>query len=117
MLARRLALEKARSEMILRLLGYFFLCLAMAALAYDGIRMIADNGRLAFTSLEQHWLNIAPASIDAARALVEAVSPYLWSPVVISFLVLPAWVLAGGLGTLLYLTGYKRPRPVLPDGI
>ena len=44
--------------MVLRLLGYFFLCLAIAAIAYDGMRMIADNGRLAFTSLERHWLAI-----------------------------------------------------------
>ena len=103
--------------MILRLLGYVFLCLAMAALAYDGIRMIADNGRLAFTSLEQHWLNISPASMDAARALTEQASVYLWSPVLTSLLVLPAWVVAGGLGTLLYLAGYRRPRPAIPDGI
>ena len=103
--------------MILRLMGYFFLCVATAALAYDGTRMIADNGRIAFTSFEQHWLNISPASMDAARGLVEQVSPYLWSPVLMSLMVLPAWVLACGLGTLLYLAGYRRPRPALPDGI
>ena len=103
--------------MILRLLGYFFLCLALAALAYDGTRMIADNGRLAFTSLEQHWLNISPASMEAARAFAHQISVYLWSPALMSLLVLPAWVLAGGLGTLLYLAGYRRPRPAIPDGI
>jgi hypothetical protein len=103
--------------MILRLLGYVFLCLAMAALAYDGIRMIADNGRLAFTSLEQHWLNISPSSMEAARAIADQISPYLWSPLLMSLLVLPAWVMACGLGTLLYLAGYRRPRPAIPDGI
>jgi hypothetical protein len=103
--------------MILRFLGYVFLCIAMAALAYDGIRMIADNGRLAFTSLEQHWLFLSPASMEAARAFAEQISPYLWSPVLMSVMVLPAWVLACGLGTLLYLAGYRRPRPAIPDGI
>ena len=103
--------------MFLRLLGYFFLCFAMAALAYDGIRMIADNGRLAFTSLEQHWVNISPASMEAARAFADQISVYLWSPLLMSLLVLPAWVLACGLGTLLYLAGYRRPRPSIPDGI
>ena len=103
--------------MILRILGYIFLCLGVAALAYDGIRMIADNGRLAFTSLEQHWLNISPASMEAARAFADQISAYLWSPLLVSVLVLPAWVIACGLGTLFYLAGYKRPRPALPDGI
>jgi hypothetical protein len=103
--------------MILRLLGYFFLCLALAALAYDGTRMIADNGRLAFTSLEQHWLSISPASMEAARAFADQISPYFWSPALMSVLALPAWVLACGLGTLLYLAGYSRPRPAIPDGI
>ena len=103
--------------MISRFLGYFFLCFAVAALAYDGIRMIADNGRLAFTSLEQHWLNISPAGMETARTFAEQISPYLWSPLLMSFLVLPAWVLTCGLGTLLYLAGYSRPQPAIPDGI
>jgi len=67
LLARQLTLRKAPFGMVLRFLGYVFLCLAIAALAYDGIRMIADNGQLAFTSLEQHWLNISPASMEAVR--------------------------------------------------
>lgn len=103
--------------MFLRLLGYFFLCVAMAALAYDGIRMIADNGRLAFTSLEQHWLNLSPASMEAVHVFADKISVYLWSPLLMSLLVLPAWVLACGLGTLIYLAGYRRPRPAIPDGI
>lgn len=103
--------------MILRFLGYVFLCIAMAALAYDGIRMIADNGRLAFTSLEQHWLYLSPASMEAARAFADQISPYLWSPVLMTLMVLPAWVLACGVGTLLYLAGYRRSRPPIPDTI
>lgn len=103
--------------MILRLIGYFLLCLAMAALAYDGIRMIADNGRLVFTSLEQHWLAISPASMDATREVIEQVSSYLWSPLFMAVLVLPAWMVAGGLGTLIYLAGYRPPAPSLPEGI
>jgi hypothetical protein len=103
--------------MIFRFLGYVFLCLAMAALAYDGTRMIADNGRLAFTSVEQHWLNLSPSSMEAARASLDQINSYIWSPLLMSVLVLPAWIVATGLGTLLYLAGYSRPRPVLPDGI
>ncbi len=103
--------------MILRLIGYFFLSLAIAALAYDGTRMIADNGHIAFTSVAQHWLMLAPGSMDAARRAVEGVNPYLWSPFLMTVLVMPAWMVAGGLGTLIYLAGYRPPRPSIPDGI
>ena len=103
--------------MVLRLLGYFFLCLATAAIAYDGMRMIADNGRLAFTSLERHWLAISPASMDAARGGVEQISPYLWSPLIMTVLVLPAWMVLCAAGAFLYLAGYRPPRPSIPDGI
>jgi hypothetical protein len=103
--------------MILRFLGYVFLCLAIGALAYDGTRMIADNGRFAFTSLQQQWTNISPGSMEAAHGLADQVSAYLWSPVLMTVLVLPAWMVACGLGTLSYLAGYLGPRPVLPDGI
>jgi hypothetical protein len=103
--------------MILRLLGYFFLCLAMAAIAYDGMRMIADNGRLAFTSLERHWQTISPGSMDAARSGIEQISPYLWSPLLMTVLVLPAWMVLCAAGAFFYLAGYRPPRPTIPDGI
>jgi hypothetical protein len=103
--------------MILRLLGYFFLCLAMAAIAYDGMRMIADNGQFAFTSLKQHWMTINPGSVETARAAVEQISPYLWSPLITALLVLPAWMVLCAVGALIYLAGYRPPRPSIPDGI
>ncbi len=103
--------------MILRLIGYFFLCLAIAALAYDGTRMIADNGHLAFTSVEQHWQMLAPDRMEATRLFISGANPYLWSPLLMTVLVMPAWMVAGGLGTLLYLAGYRPPRPSIPDGI
>lgn len=101
----------------LRLTGYLLLCLAMAAVAYDGMRMIADNGRLVFTSFEEHWLAIAPGSMEAARGAVEQVSSLLWSPLITTVLAFPAWMVIGGLGVLVYLSGYRPPRPAIPDGI
>ena len=103
--------------MILRLTGYFFLCLAMAAIAYDGMRMIADNGRLVFTSMQDHWQAILPGSLEAAQRAVEQISTYLWSPLATTLLALPAWIVLGGLGALIYLAGYRPPRPSIPDGI
>jgi hypothetical protein len=103
--------------MLLRFSGYLLLCVALAAAAFDGTRMIADQGALAFTSVIQHWQTLRPQSLAAARDAVEHVNPYLWSPLLMTVLVLPAWLVAGGLGILLYMAGYRRPRPTLPDGI
>lgn len=103
--------------MLLRLIGYFFLCLALAALAYDGARMIADNGHIAFTSIEQHWNALAPGSLASFRDFIATTSPYGLGPLVGTVLVLPAWLVAGGLGALIYLAGYRPPRPSIPDGI
>lgn len=102
---------------MLRLSSYFFLCVALAAAAYDGTRMLADKGALAFTSVLDHWTLWHPASLEAARAAIEGINAYLWSPLLMTVLVFPAWAVAGGLGVLLYLAGYRRPRPALPEGI
>lgn len=103
--------------MILRFLGYFFMCVAIAAFAYDGAQTIADNGRLTFTSVEEHWLNLSPASFEAVRDFIVGINSYLWSPVLMTILVFPAWAVSGGLGLLLYLAGYRPPRADIPDGI
>jgi hypothetical protein len=103
--------------MLLRLSAYLFLCVALVAAAFDGTRMIADKDDLAFTSFLTHWQLLDPHSLDAARGAVEQMNPYLWNPLLMTVLVLPTWAVAAGLGLLLYIAGYRRPRPALPDGI
>jgi len=85
--------------------------LAVVALVYDGTRMLADNGAIVFTSLGEHWYNIDAASLNAAQAGIERnLAPFLWDPVITTILLLPAWVVVGGLGALLYLLGYRRKK-------
>jgi hypothetical protein len=103
--------------MLLRLLGYSLLCIALAGAAYDGARLIADKGALAFTSVIEYWQMLGPESLAATREAIEQISPYVWSPLLMAVLVLPGWLVAGGLGILVYMAGYRRPRPTLPDGI
>jgi hypothetical protein len=105
------------APMLLRTFGYLLLCIGLAAAAYDGTRMIADKGELSFTSVLAHWETLAPVSLASTRESVEAISTYLWSPLMMTVLVLPAWMVATGLGILVYVAGYRRPRPALPDGI
>jgi hypothetical protein len=97
--------------LILRLLGVWLMLLAVVALVYDGTRMLADNGALVFTSLGEHWFTIHRESLNAAQAGIERhVAPFLWDPVMTTILLLPAWLVVGGLGALLYLLGYRRKR-------
>ena len=105
------------ADMLLRFFGYVFLCLAVIALAYDGMRMIAENGQLAFTTIEMHWTAIAPDSLQSAKDAVDSIHPLLWSPLITAILMLPAWIAAVGLATLCYLAGYTPPRSPIPDGI
>jgi len=97
--------------LILRLLGMWLMLLAVVALVYDGTRMLADGSGVVFTSLGEHWYAIDPASLNAAQAAVQRhVSPVLWDPVITTILLLPAWIVIGGLGALFYLLGYRRKK-------
>jgi hypothetical protein len=103
--------------MILRLLGYLFLSVALAAFAYDGIYGLANHSSLTFTSVYEHWTALSPATLSQAKQAVEGVHAYLWSPFLMTILVLPAWFVTMGIGVLLYVAGYQPPRPALPEGI
>jgi len=47
----------------------------------------------------------------AAQAGIERhVAPFLWDPVIAAILLLPAWVVVGGLGALFYLLGHRRKK-------
>ncbi len=95
--------------LLLRIVGVWLMLLAVVALVYDGTRILANNGELVFTSLGEHWYTIHPASLNAAQAGIERhVAPLLWDPVIATILLLPAWVVVGGLGALFYLLGYRR---------
>jgi hypothetical protein len=103
--------------MILRLLGYLFLSVALAAFAYDGIYGLANHSSLSFASVYDHWTTLSPATLSQAKQAIEGVSTYLWSPFLMTILVLPAWFVAMAVGVLFYVAGYQPPRPALPEGI
>jgi len=97
--------------LLLRLIGVWLMLLAVVALVYDGTRMLADNGAIVFTSLGEHWYNIDPGSLNTLQAAIERyVAQFLWDPVIVTILLMPAWLVVGGLGALFYLLGYRRKR-------
>jgi UPF0716 family protein affecting phage T7 exclusion len=96
---------------ILRQIGIWLMLLAVVALVYDGTRMLADDGRVVFTSLGEHWSSIHLPSLNMAQAAVQRhVAPWLWDPVIVTILLLPAWIIAAALGGFFYFLGYRRKK-------
>ena len=96
---------------VLRVLGTWFLGLALILLVVDGTRMLAADSLL-FSTLGELWAQIAP---DGPAALQESVQTYvhplLWDPVLTTFLAWPGWAVLGGIGIVLMIVGRARtPR-------
>lgn len=97
--------------LILRTLGVLFILFGFAFLACDGTIMLATPGDLTVTSLREHWSALIPESPGQAQAFVENLGvPGLWSPLLSSFLALPASLTFLGLGLLSYWIGRRRDR-------
>lgn len=92
-------------RLLLRLLGLWFVALALVALVIDATSTIAA-GSWSTTSFGQYWFDFAPESLAAAQAFVQGeVNPVLWDPVALKLLVQPAWLIVGPLGFLLLWIG------------
>ena len=95
----------------LRIFGTWFLLVAVIALVYDGTRTLASSDGLVVTALGEHWFRLHPSSLGLAQAAIERhVHPFLWDPVILTILQMPAWVVLGVIGLGLYLLGRKRKR-------
>jgi hypothetical protein len=93
-----------------RFLGLLLLAAAFAALVIDGTRSIA-GGALSLTPLEQTMLWLMPERFAKLKlALQHALPPFLWDPVTVHVLQMPAWFVVGIVGILLMLLTRKR-RP------
>ena len=92
-------------RLFLRLLGLWFVALALVGLVVDGTATIAA-GAWSATPFGQYWFDFAPGSLAAAQAFVQSeINPLVWDPVVLTLLVQPAWVIVGPLGFLLLWIG------------
>jgi hypothetical protein len=97
---------------LIRLLGVWFLLLAMVAAVIDATKSLAGGGAWVVTPMGEQWKALNAQSLDAAKAWVTGTAgPYLWDPVITTILHAPTWVVFGILGVLLYWLGQKR-KPV-----
>ena len=97
---------------LIRLVGVWFLLLAMVAAVIDATKSLAGGGAWVVTPMGEQWKALNAQSLDAAKAWVTSnAGPYLWDPIISAILHAPTWVVFGILGVLLYWLGQKR-KPV-----
>ncbi|MDP3321777.1 MAG: PetM family of cytochrome b6f complex subunit 7 [Bosea sp. (in: a-proteobacteria)] len=93
---------------LLRLAGYLLVAAGFVSLVIDGARSIANSGLL-YTRLDQALATLVGLRGEALKPLVErALHPWLWDPVLVHLLQVPAALLALLLGFLLLKIGTPR---------
>ncbi len=99
---------------LIRWTGYLLLGAAMVLGVVDGVRSISASmldttslGALSFLLFPKHFPILEPA-------ITRHVHPFLWDPVVLNLLLLPAALVLFVLGGLLMALG--RPKPPTPIG-
>jgi hypothetical protein len=96
----------------LRLVGLLLVAGGFVGLVVDGTRSIANN-ELSFAPLGQILYQIFPGSFPMLEpAITRHLHPFLWDPIVLNLLLLPASIVAFVLGLLLLWLGQKPAEPV-----
>ncbi len=95
---------------IFRFVGLILLAGAFAALIVDGTRSIAA-GKADILPLSEVIAKVSPDSLPHLRQLVQGKAPVLWDPLLVTILLLPTWLVLGGLGLfLLVVTRVRAPK-------
>ena len=104
--------------LFLRVSGKALLIVAFIALGYDGARILATPGEgVLLTPLSAHLKNHMPGGPEGVEhLLLNLGAPSLWAGLAKSLLGLPASLLFGVSGALLFLAGYRRPPPEIVSG-
>jgi hypothetical protein len=93
---------------LVRFLGLWLVAGGLVTLVIDAAKSIAAS-ELVITQLGPAWYAINPASLIAAQQFIDArIGPWLWDPWITWTLVLPSWVVFGGLGFLLTYLGRRQ---------
>src|SRR4029078_10424695 len=97
---------------LIRVVGVWFLLLAMVAAVVDATKSLAGGGAWVVTPMVAQWQALKANSLAAPKACISTnLGPFVWDPVMTPILHAPTWVVFGILGVLLYWLGQKR-KPV-----
>ena len=94
---------------VLRLLGLLLLAASVVSVGYDIIATFTGSVGGLMMSVGEQWGKLNPASLNLVQAIVQRyLHPALWDPLLVNILLLPAWLVFGAPGLLLYLLGRER---------
>jgi hypothetical protein len=96
---------------LVRAVGLLLVAAGFVGLVVDATGSIA-NSQVSFTSLGQFGLTLFPASFPRWEPTVSQVHPYLWNPIALNLLQLPASIIGFGLGALLLWLGRRPVEPI-----
>jgi hypothetical protein len=97
-------------RLMFRFAGILLLAVAFAALIVDGTRSIAA-GAAAIAPLGRIVSALFPDLFAKVHAAIESHAPLLWDPVLVTILLLPAWLVIGVVGVILVaLTRRRRAK-------
>ncbi len=93
----------------LRIVGLLLLATATVSLGYQFAITLSGSGGGLMTSLGEQWGSLDAPSLNLIQAVTQRyVHPALWDPVLVTFLLLPAWLVLGVPGLVLFLFA-QRP--------
>jgi hypothetical protein len=93
-----------------RLIGLLLLAAAIAVLVWEAMGLV-QYGEWRLIAFGEIAFRLAPESLNLAQAVTQRyVAPWLWDPVIQTFLLWPAWPILGGLAVLFLAWGRPRRR-------
>jgi hypothetical protein len=95
---------------IARVIAFFFLIIAAIALGRDVIALV-DTGTLRFLTGTQLWYLLGADGYQAAQRWGAANLSVLWDPVIVTILALPAFLVAGVVGFVIFMLSRRRKQP------
>ncbi len=95
---------------IARTFGLFFLAIALVSAVIDTSRSIAAS-KPVITAFGATWKALAPASLSAAKTVIEQnLNPFFWDPVMLWLLSWPTWAIFGFLAFAIFALGRRRRK-------
>ena len=96
---------------VFRFLASLFLLIAVVALVADATPTGQGAHSFAATSLDKHWSDLAPISLEGAKAgISRATFPWVWHSLIAPVLSVPTFLMFGVLGVLCGYLGRRRHR-------
>ena len=94
---------------VCRVLGWFFILLALGAVAYEVNAAMNNEGGWRMISLGEMWFKTHPHSLNTAQAGIQRnIAPWLWEPVIRTILLWPGWLVFGVPGLVASILCRKR---------